>query len=76
MDKEAAKPAGQRKRGGRALPEGEAIRCEALRQLKERLEGGELSTGDLLKIMGMSLPEEKAPAAVSDDWVLVLGEEA
>lgn len=76
MDKEAAKAAGRRKRGGPPLAEGEAIRREALRQLKERLQGGELSTGDLLKIMGMSLPEEKAPAAAGGDWVLVLGEEA
>ena len=48
----------------------ETLRREAARQLKERLEAGELSTADLLKVMNMEPPEPEKEKPPEGDWVL------
>ncbi len=48
----------------------ETLRREAARQLKERLEAGELSTADLLKVMNMEPPEPEKVKLPEGDWVL------
>ena len=53
----------------------EALRAEAVRQLKERLEGGDMSTGDLMKLITMSPPEPEPVQAPQEDWVLSLQED-
>lgn len=67
---------GKAKRTGKAprRAEGQAgfesLRLEAVRQLKERLEGGDMSTGDLMKVITMSAPEPEPVKAPAGDWVL------
>ena len=53
----------------------ETLRAEAVRQLKERLEGGDMSTGDLMKVITMSAPEPEPVKAAAGDWVLDLQED-
>ena len=53
----------------------ETLRAEAVRQLKERLEGGDMSTGDLMKVIAMSPPEPEPVQAPQEDWVLSLQED-
>lgn len=53
----------------------EALRAEAVRQLKERLAGGEMSTGDLMKVITMTMPEREAAEEPRGDWVLSLKED-
>ncbi len=71
MDREPGKTV----RRKRSAPCAETLRREALRQLKQRLEEGEMSTADLIRIMGMSLKEEERTEEAAD-WVLELKEEA
>ena len=53
----------------------ETLRAEAVRQLKERLESGDMSTGDLMKVIAMSPPEPEPVQAPQEDWVLSLQED-
>ena len=53
----------------------ETLRAEAVRQLKERLEGGDMSTGDLMKVITMSAPEPEPVKEAAGDWVLSLQED-
>ena len=53
----------------------ETLRAEAVRQLKERLEGGDMSTGDLMKVITMSAPEPEPVKTAAGDWVLNLQED-
>ena len=43
--------------------------------VKERLEGGDMSTGDLMKVITMSAPEPEPVKAAAGDWVLDLQED-
>ena len=52
----------------------EALRREAARQLKERLQAGELSTGDLLKVMNMDASQTEKTRPQQGDWVLSIEE--
>lgn len=53
----------------------ETLRVEAVRQLKERLESGDMSTGDLMKVITLSAPEPEPVKAPQEDWVLSLQED-
>ena len=50
----------------------DALRRDAGLQLLERLQKGELSTADLLKVMAFSPPENQQAEPKKGDWVLVL----
>lgn len=52
----------------------ETLRREAARQLKERLQAGELSTGDLLKVMNMEASQTEKTRPPQGDWVLSMEE--
>ena len=51
----------------------EALRREAARQLRERLDSGELSTADLMKVMNMEPPETEKAKPPEGEWVLCVG---
>ncbi|NLA53562.1 MAG: hypothetical protein GX858_04300 [Clostridiales bacterium] len=48
------------------------LRQDAGRQLNERLQKGDLSTADLLKVMAFCPPQKEETAHRNGDWVLVL----
>ena len=49
----------------------DALRRDAGLQLLDRLQKGELSTADLLKVMAFSPPEKQQAEPKKGDWVLV-----
>ncbi len=53
----------------------ETLRREAAHQLQERLREGALSTGELLKVMGMEQNKGEEPRRPRGDWRLSVGED-
>jgi len=64
----AKAPAGRRRKSINI----EALRRDAGLQLNNRLQKGELSTADLLKVMAFCPPEDQSAEPRKGDWVLVL----
>ena len=72
VDSQSAKSPGKLRSSRPARVDMEALRRDAGRQLQERLQKGELSTPDLLKVMAFTPPEPGEKSPRSGDWVLVL----
>lgn len=49
-----------------------ALRRQAMRQLKQRLDEGKLSAADLLRIVGMQTDDDDGIPGAGQDWVLTV----